>query len=88
MDLDQFADLWLSILLPELDKLKAEKQRRRKVYTLRNLDHKNVSLSSDHLRWLLENSQYANTLDEMVAACIIGISDKRMLKVDKNENEE
>lgn len=81
VDLDQFADLWLGILLPELDKLKAEKQRKRKVYTLRDLDHKNVNLTSEHLTWLLENSQYANTLDEMVAACIIGISDKSMLTV-------
>ncbi|MCF0060559.1 hypothetical protein MUK70_15050 [Dyadobacter chenwenxiniae] len=87
-DLDQFADLWLSILLPELDKLKAEMQRKRKVYTLRDLDHKNVSLTSDHLSWLLENSQYANTLDEMVAACIIGISDKTMLNRGKNHNKE
>lgn len=85
--LDQFADWWLSIVLPELDKLKAEKQRKRKVHTLRGLDHKNVSLTSDHLSWLLENSQYANTLDEMVAACIIGISDEAMLTHSKNGNE-
>jgi superfamily II DNA or RNA helicase len=79
VDLDQFADLWLSILLPELDKLKSEKVRKRKLYTLRDLNHQNVSLNSDHLTWLLESSQYANTLDEMVAACIIGVSDKKLL---------
>jgi superfamily II DNA or RNA helicase len=88
VDLDQFADLWLSILLPELDKLKAEKTRKRKIYTLRDLNHQNVTLHSDQLTWLLDNSQYSNTLDEMVAACIIGISDKRMLNIDKNQNEE
>jgi hypothetical protein len=87
VDLDQFADLWLNILFPELDVLKAEKVRRRKVYTLRDLNHQNVTLQSDHLIWLLENSQYANTLDQMVAACIIGVSDKTMLTEAKNHSE-
>jgi hypothetical protein len=74
VDLDQFADLWLDILIPELDKLKAPKTKRRKIYTLKDLTHKNVKLNSEHLVWLLENCQYSNTLDEMIAACIIGIS--------------
>nr|WP_295922239.1 SNF2-related protein [uncultured Dyadobacter sp.] len=87
VDLDQFADLWLNILLPELDALKAEKVRKRKVYTLRDLNPQNVTLHSDHLIWLLENSHYANTLDEMVAACIIGVSDKTMLTEGKNHSE-
>ena len=74
VDLDQFADLWLDILIPELDKLKAEKLRRRKIYTLRDLSYKNVTLASEHLDWLLENCQYSNTLDEMISSCIIGVS--------------
>lgn len=73
VDLDQFASLWLDILIPELDNLKAEKLRRRKIYTLRDLSHKNVMLNSNHLVWLLENCQYSNTLDEMISACIIGL---------------
>jgi len=73
VDLDQFANLWLDILIPELDKLKAERLRRRKIFTLRDLSHKNVKLNSEHLVLLLENCQYSNTLDEMVSSCIIGL---------------
>lgn len=73
VDLDQFADLWLDILIPELDKLKIQRTRKRKLYTLRDLTYRNVKLNRDHLVWLLENCQYSNTLDEMVSACIIGI---------------
>lgn len=74
VDLDHFADLWLSILVPELDRLKSIKGRRRKIYTLRDLNSKNVSLTNEVLDWILENCRYANTLDEMISSCIIGIS--------------
>lgn len=74
VDLDQFADLWLDLLIPELDKLKAFKTRKRKIYTLRDLTHKNVKLDGERLVSLLENCQYSNTLDEMISACIIGIA--------------
>ena len=76
VDLDQFANLWLDILIPELDQLKSERLRRRKIFTLRDLSHKNVKLNSEHLVWLLENCQYANTLDEMISSCIVGIEKK------------
>lgn len=73
VDLDQFADLWLDILIPELDKIKAFKTRKRKIYTLKDLTYRNVKINSEHLVWLLENCQYSNTLDEMISACIIGL---------------
>jgi len=73
VDLDHFADLWLTILIPQLDKLRNDKSRRRKLYTLRDLNYRNVKLTSKNMEWMLEHCQYANTLDEMVAACIIGI---------------
>ncbi len=76
VDLDQFADLWLDILIPELDKLKATKIKKRKIYTLKDLTHRNVKLNSEHLIWLLENCQYSSTLDEMISACIIGLAKK------------
>ncbi len=76
VDLDQFADLWLDNLIPELDKLKAAKVRKRKIYTLRVLTYRNVKLNSEHLIWLLENCQYSITLDEMISACIIGLAKK------------
>lgn len=78
VDLDQFADLWLDILIPELDKLKAPKTRRRKIYTLKDLTYRNVKLKSEHLVWLLENCQYSNTLDEMISACIIGLTKSKV----------
>lgn len=74
VDFDHFADLWLNILLPRLDALKKNVQRRRKLYTLEDLSIKNVKLEEKQLDWLIENCQYANTLEEMIAACIIGIS--------------
>lgn len=73
VDLDQFADLWLDILIPELDKLKVQQTRRRKIYTLKDLSYRNVKVNREHLVWLLENCQYSNTLDEIVSACIVGI---------------
>lgn len=73
VDLDQFADLWLDILMTELDKLRATKTRRRKIYTLKDLNYRNVKLSIQQVEWLLDNCQYSNTLDEMISACIIGI---------------
>ncbi len=74
VDLDHFATLWLTILIPELDKLKSIQMRRRKIYTLKDLDYKNVNITTERLDWLLENCQYSNTLDELVSACIIAIA--------------
>lgn len=74
IDFDHFAVLWLTLLIPSLDKLKSIQTRRRKIYTLRDLTAKNFSLTSDNIDWLLENCQYSNTLDEMISACIIGVS--------------
>lgn len=76
VDLDQFAGLWLDILVPRLDALKAQQTRRRKIYTLRDLKPANTELKGEQLIWLLENCQYSNTLDEMISACIIGIPKK------------
>lgn len=73
VDLDHLATLWLTILIPELDKLKSIQMRRRKIYTLKDLDYKNVNITSERLDWLLESCQYSNTLDELVSACIIAI---------------
>lgn len=74
VDFDHFADLWLSILIPALDKLKKKSLRQRKIFTLNDLSGKNVHLTSDDIDSLLINCQYASTLDEIISACIIGIS--------------
>lgn len=73
VDLEHFADLWLTILIPELDKLRNDSTRRKKLYTLRDLNYRNVKLTNMEIKWLLENCQYVNTLDKMISACIIGI---------------
>jgi hypothetical protein len=73
VDLDRFADLWLDILIPELDKLKSQRARKRRLFTLLDLTYRNVVLNKDHLVWLLDNCHYSNTLDEMISACIIGL---------------
>ncbi|MDN3587175.1 SNF2-related protein [Pedobacter aquatilis] len=78
VDLDHFADLWLTILIPELDKLRAVPARRRKIYTLRDLNFRNVTITAERLDWLLENCQYSSTLDEMVSACIISIAKSKI----------
>lgn len=49
VDPDHFATLWLTILIPELDKLKSIQMRRRKIYTLKDLDYKNVNITSERL---------------------------------------
>ena len=78
VDLDHFANLWLTILIPELDKLRAIPARRRKIYTLRDLNFRNVIITAERLDWLLENCQYSSTLDEMVSACIISIAKSKI----------
>jgi len=55
-------------------KLKAAQARRRKIYTLGDLNVHNVTIITERLDWLLEICQYSSTLDEMVSACIIGTS--------------
>ena len=78
VDLDHFADLWFTILIPELDKLRAIPARRRKIYTLRDLNFRTVIITAERLDWLLENCQYSSTLDEMVSACIISIAKSKI----------
>jgi homoserine trans-succinylase len=73
IDFDHFADLWLTILIPALDTLKRAKTQKRKIYTLRDLNIKNTPLTGERLDWILANCHFANTLDEMISACIIGI---------------
>jgi superfamily II DNA or RNA helicase len=74
IDYDHFSELWLSLLIPVLDKLRNTRKRKRTIITLRDLTVKDVKLTNENLEWLLENCRYANTLDEIIAACIIGIA--------------
>ncbi len=74
IDFNHFSELWLSVLLPSLDNLKKAQKRKRRILTLQNLKLKDVPLDEEKLSWLLERAQYSYTLDEIIAACIIGIS--------------
>lgn len=74
IDYNHFADLWIQILVPALDHLKENQKRKTKILTLTDLTETHVQLNEQNLDWLLDNSQYANTLDEIVAACIIGVN--------------
>ena len=74
IDYDHFAELWLSLLIPVLDKLRNTRKRKRTIITLKDLSTKEVKLTNENLEWLIENCRYAHTLDEIIAACIIGVA--------------
>ena len=74
IDYNHFADLWLQLLVPALDELKSNQKRQSKIYTLGDLTDSSVKLTEENIDWLLENSLYSNTLDEIIAACIIGVT--------------
>ena len=76
IDYNHFAELWLSILLPALDKLRNQVLRKRKIITLLDLKLNQVTLNDEDLLMMLENCQYASTLEQLVASCIIGIPKK------------
>jgi hypothetical protein len=73
IDYNHLAELWLSILLPALDKKRSEKIRNKWMLTLSDLKEKDVNLSESQLLEMLDNCQYASTLDELIASCIISI---------------
>jgi superfamily II DNA or RNA helicase len=73
IDYNHFATLWLSYLLPVLDKLRNEQQRKRRIITLADIRLKHMNIDEAMLSSLVESCQYAATLDELIAACIIGI---------------
>jgi PLD-like domain/Type III restriction enzyme, res subunit len=74
VDFSHFADLWLAILIPALDEMKSARRRKRKILTLKDLKLKNVKSFESKLESLLLNCQYSSTLDEMISACIIGVT--------------
>lgn len=75
IDYNHFSDLWLQILVPALDLLKNTKRRKTKIYTLQDLNENHINLDEEKIDWLLDNCQYSNTLDEIIASCIIGVTE-------------
>lgn len=71
LDFNHFADLWLQLLQPVLDKKRKARLRVRKVISLRDVKPKDITLSREILQWLLDSSQYNNNLDEMIVSCIV-----------------
>ena len=74
VDFDHFAELLLFIFLPAIDEKRNKQKRRRKIFTLKDLNYKDVQISNDKLDELFENCQYADSLDELIASCIIAVS--------------
>ena len=74
IDFNHFADLWLTILLPALDEKKSKQIRKRTIITLKDLKLNDILLNDEKLNWLYENCQYSNTLDELIASCIIAVN--------------
>jgi superfamily II DNA or RNA helicase len=80
IDYNHFAELWLSILLPALDKRRNERVQKRRIITLSDLKLKDIQLDEKELNRIFENCQYAATLDQLIAACIIGLpSDQKSI---------
>lgn len=71
LDFNHFADLWLEILQPVLDKKRKAQIRKRKVISLKDIKPKDINLTTDILQWLLDSCQYNNNLDEMIVSCIV-----------------
>ncbi|HTA63227.1 MAG TPA: SNF2-related protein [Bacteroidia bacterium] len=74
VDYYHFAQNWLDILQPILNKKRKQNRRKRFVFSLNDLTDKEVPLPDDQLERLIKNCPYTETIDEKVAACIIGIS--------------
>ena len=73
VDLNHFAELWLQIFLPALDIKRNNIKRNSKIITLRDLKLKDINLDGEKLKYLYENCQYSNSLDELIASCIIAV---------------
>jgi len=71
LDFNHFADLWLEILQPVLDKKRKAQIRKRKVISLRDIKPKDIILSKETLQWLFDSCQYNSNLDEMIVSCIV-----------------
>lgn len=73
IDYNHFADLWLEILLPALDKKRESQLKKRKIITMRDLTLRDVQFENATLRKIYDNCQHSNSLDELIASCIIAI---------------
>ena len=73
VDFNHFAELWFEVLLPALDKRRSELKRRSTIITMRDLSLSDLELTIPKLSELYERCQYANSLDEIIASCIIAV---------------
>lgn len=73
VDFNHFAELWFEILLPALDERRSELKRRSTIITMRDLTLNDLELTIPKLSELYERCQYANSLDEIIASCIIAV---------------
>lgn len=74
VDYYQLSQLWLDIFQPELDRRREANANRRNVISLQNLkSSKNpCPISIEQLEFILEHCPYTESIDQKIAACIIG----------------
>lgn len=75
IDYYSLANLWLEILQPELEKLRNRRINRRRALNLNALkEHwKSVKLNEKLLQNILNRCETTDTIDNRIAACIVGI---------------
>lgn len=74
VDYYHFAQQWLDVFQPVLNKKRKLHKKKRFVYSLNDLSDKDVALPDSQLESIFKNCPYTETIDEKVAACIIGIA--------------
>jgi len=74
VDYYHFAQQWLDIFQPILNKKRKLHVKKRYTYSLNELTYKDVPLSDEQLEKIYKNCPYTETIDGKVVACIIGVA--------------
>lgn len=77
-DFYSLSELWLDILQPLLDDKRAKRMNRRRALNLNNLkdNWRRFSLTNKTLQHILDNCHKIESIDNKIAACLIGIAKK------------
>jgi superfamily II DNA or RNA helicase len=68
-----FAQEWLDIFQPVINKKRKSNRKKRYVVSLNDLNEKDILLPNEQLEKIYNSCPYTDKMDEKVAACIIGI---------------
>lgn len=74
VDYYQLSQLWLDVLQPELDRRRDANTKRSSVISLQDLasPRNPCPVSTEQLEFILEHCPYTESIDQKIAACIIG----------------